>query len=69
MAVLLLGGKWFLAALQAAMLVYLLHSWHVKQHTVDATDVFRQLPAQKKVGGGGLGGGGGGGGGEGGGKR
>ncbi|KAG2444850.1 hypothetical protein HXX76_001591 [Chlamydomonas incerta] len=47
-AVLLLGGKWFLAGLQAAMLVYLLHSWHVKQHTVDATDVFRQLPVQKK---------------------
>ncbi|KAG2496227.1 hypothetical protein HYH03_005825 [Edaphochlamys debaryana] len=47
-AALLLTGKWFLGLLQAAMLAFLLHSWHTRQHVVDATDVFRQLPMQKK---------------------
>lgn len=48
-AALLLTGKWFTALLQGAMLLFLLHSYSTRQHLVDATDVFRQLPAQKKV--------------------
>lgn len=48
-AALLLTGKWLTALLQGAMLLYLLHSYSTRQHLVDATDVFRQLPVQKKV--------------------
>lgn len=47
-AALLLTGKWLTALLQGAMLLYLLHSYSTRQHLVDATDVFRQLPVQKK---------------------
>ncbi|PNH10275.1 putative protein cornichon 2 [Tetrabaena socialis] len=48
-ASLLVMGKWFIGLLQLASLAYLLHSWSVRQHLVDATDVFKQLPAQKKL--------------------
>ncbi|GFR39746.1 hypothetical protein Agub_g229 [Astrephomene gubernaculifera] len=47
-AALLLSGKWFIGCLQLVMLGFLLHGWSSRQHVVDATDVFRQLPAQKK---------------------
>jgi hypothetical protein len=45
---LLLSGKWFCGALHVCMLAYMLHSLVKRQHVVDATDVFKQLPAQKK---------------------
>jgi hypothetical protein len=43
------AGKWFIGLLQAGVLAYMLHSWAKKQHMVDATDAFKQLPVQKKV--------------------
>lgn len=45
---LLLSGKWFCGALHIGMLAYMVHSLVKRQHVVDATDVFKQLPAQKK---------------------
>ena len=45
---LLLAGKWFCGALHIGMLAYMVHSLVKRQHVVDATDVFKQLPAQKK---------------------
>ncbi|GIL80862.1 hypothetical protein Vretimale_9431 [Volvox reticuliferus] len=47
-ASLLLTGKWLIGLLQLAMLAFLLHNWSTRRHVVDATDVFRQLPVQKK---------------------
>ncbi|KXZ55330.1 hypothetical protein GPECTOR_3g462 [Gonium pectorale] len=47
-AALLFTGKWFLGVAQLLLTAFLLHSWSVRQHVVDATDVFRQLPLQKK---------------------
>ncbi|EFJ44997.1 hypothetical protein VOLCADRAFT_76026 [Volvox carteri f. nagariensis] len=47
-ASLLLTGKWFIGVLQLGMLGFLLHNWSTRRHVVDATDVFRQLPVQKK---------------------
>lgn len=49
-ASLLLTGKWLIGLLQLGMLAFLVHSWSTRRHVVDATDVFRQLPVQKKVG-------------------
>lgn len=43
-----LSLKYFIGSAELAMLVYLLKFWFSKQQYIDATDAFKQLPAQKR---------------------
>ncbi|MEW5302864.1 MAG: hypothetical protein WDW36_005605 [Sanguina aurantia] len=44
----LLSGEWILAALHGALLLYFLNLVRTRQYLIDTTDVFKQLPIQKK---------------------
>jgi hypothetical protein len=45
---LVLSGNWFAGACHLAILGYMVHLWAGNKVYVDATDVFRQLPDQKR---------------------
>jgi len=45
---LLLSGNWFCGAADLAVLGYMVHLWAGNRVLLDVTDVFRQLPAQKR---------------------
>ncbi len=45
---LLMSGNWFTGAANLAVLGYMVHLWAGNKVHLDATDVFRQLPQQKR---------------------
>lgn len=44
----ILSGNWILGALHLALLLYFMNLVRTRQHLIDTTDVFKQLPIQKK---------------------
>eukprot|EP00959_Pyramimonas_sp_CCMP1952_P336251 7041027-Pyramimonas_sp.AAC.2 len=45
----LLGGKWFLAAISFPVVLWLLRAYFKGQALVDVTEIFNDLPNEKKV--------------------
>lgn len=46
--VLLASGKWFVGLLHLGVLCFFIKMYMMRQHTVDTTDVFKQLPQHKQ---------------------
>lgn len=48
-AVLLLSGKWIMAAVNIPVLAFNIHSLVRGQHKTDVTEIFRQLPRERRI--------------------
>ena len=48
-AFLLVSGKWISAAVQVAICLWNLRMYLARDHIVDVTEIFRQLPKQKMM--------------------